>query len=290
MRKLSTEKRMAVISALVEGCSIASTCRMTGAAKLTVLRLLADVGSLCRDFHDWRVRDLPCTRIEMDEIWSFVGCKEGNRKKGAQGDGDCWTWTALCSDTKLMIAYQVGLRTANYANLFVGDVAGRLLNRPQITSDGLSFYPEAIEQAFGGACDFAQLVKQYGTDPDADRTYSPAKCIGIDVRPVVGNPDPAHISTSYIERSNLTMRMGNRRFTRLTNGFSKKWINHVHAIALHMFYYNFCRKHKTLKRRTPAMAAGLMDRVWAVEDLVKLLEDEERKLMKGGRINREDRS
>ena len=292
MRKLSTEKRTAIISALVEGCSIASTCRMCGVAKLTVLRLLSDIGSLCRDYHDWKVRGLSSESIEVDEIWSFVGCKEANRKRGKQGDGDCWTWTAIDADSKLIISYLIGLRTGAYAEVFMEDIADRVdTPRPQITSDGLSAYPEAVDKIFGADVDYAQLVKTYGRDPDEpEHRYSPAKCISVEMGRVQGNPDRKNISTSYIERSNLTVRMANRRFTRLTNAFSKKWQNHVHALALQFFWYNFGRKHITLKGKTPAMVTGLTDRAWTVADLVKLLEDEERKLMKGGRINREDRS
>lgn len=267
MRKITAEKRTAVISALVEGNSIASTCRMCGVAKLTVLRLLADIGSLCQDYHDWKVRDLSCKRLQFDEIWSFCGCKEANKKKGAQGDGDIWTWTAIDADTKLVAGYKVGHRNMECAVEFVGDVSDRLKEdiRTQVTTDGLNLYLEAVENAFGGFVDFAQLIKIYGADPAAERRYSPAICIGAEPRQICGNPDPVHISTSYAERSNLTIRMSNRRFTRLTNAFSKKWRNHEHAIALHFFHYNWCRKHQTLKT-TPAIAAGLTDRVWTVAD------------------------
>lgn len=289
MRKLSTEKRTMILTALVEGNSINATARLCGVAKLTVLRLLADAGQLCQDYHDWKVRGLSCKRIQMDEIWSFVGCKEKSKKAGKQGDGDAWTWIALDADTKLVVSYLLGLRDAGYAAEFVQDVAGRLNSRAQITSDGLNLYTEAIEGAFGSEVDYAMLVKHYGAEQAGPARYSPPKCTGCSRRKMAGNPDPKHVSTSYIERQNLTLRMQNRRFTRLTNAFSKKWTNHAHAIALHYFFYNFCRKHKTLGT-TPAVAAGVADREWTVADLVKLLEAEELKLENGGRINRQDRS
>ena len=298
MRKLNTEKRAAIIQALVEGNSIAATCRMCGVAKLTVLRLLADMGQLCQDYHDWAVRDLSCERVQCDEIWSFCGCKQRNKERGKQGHGDVWTWTAICSDTKMMVSYLVGSRDAGCAYEFIQDVADRLSSRVQLTTDGLKLYLEAIEHVFGGQIDYAMLVKLYGTDPTEEpHRYSPPKCTGTRSTRISGDPDPSHVSTSYAERSNLTIRMGNRRFTRLTNGFSKKVKNHAYAVALHLFYYNFCRPHMSLTKRaqkkaptTPAMAVGITDRVWKVTDLVGMLQAEEAKLERGGRINRASRT
>jgi IS1 family transposase len=292
MRTLNTEKRTNILSCLVEGTGINATARICGISKLTVLRLLADVGSLCRDYHDLMVRNLNCRRIECDEIWSFVDCKEKSRKAGKQGDGDCWTWVALDADTKLVVSYLVGLRDSGYAVEFVHYVASRIENRVQLTTDGLKLYIEAIEDAFGGEIDYAMLIKLYGKDTDraGEARYSPAQCIGCRSYRISGSPSPDHVSTSFVERQNLTVRMQNRRFTRLTNAFSKKWLNHEHAIALHYFNYNFCHKHKSLDYITPAMAAGITDKIWTINDLVALLEDEEIKLANGGRINREDRS
>lgn len=289
MRKLSTEKRTMILSALVEGSSINATARMCGVSKLTILRLLADVGSLCADYHDLMATGLSCQRVQVDEVWSFVGCKQKNKEAGKSGEGDCWTWVAIDADTKLVVSYLVGLRDAGHAHEFIQDVADRMVNRIQLTSDGLRTYVEAVELAFGGEVDYAQLVKLYGTDRDKAARYSPPVCIGARSMAVEGDPDPDHVSTSYVERQNLTLRMHNRRFTRLTNAFSKKWTNHAHAIALHYFYYNFCRKHTTLGM-TPAQAAGLTQKAWTVADLVGLLEEEEQKIANGGRINRSDRS
>jgi IS1 family transposase len=289
MRKLDTEKRTAILSALVEGCSINATARMCGVSKLTVLRLLADVGRLCRDYHDLKVCRLHSKRVQLDEIWSFVGCKQKSKERGKVGDGDCWTWVAIDADTKLVVSYLVGLRDAGHARDFVNDVAARMTTRIQLTSDGLKLYAEAVEDAFGGDVDYAMLVKIYGRPLADESRYSPPICLGTETTMMSGDPDPDHISTSYIERQNLTLRMHNRRFTRLTNAFSKRWINHEHAISLHYFFYNFCRIHKTL-RITPAMAAGVTDHVWSVADLVALLEKEEATHAHGGRINRADRT
>ncbi len=281
-----------VISALVEGNSINSTARLCGVSKLTVLRLLSDVGVLCRDFHDITVRGLACNRIQADEIWSFCGAKQKNVEAGKQGHGDVWTWIALDADTKLVVSYLVGQRNASCANEFMCDVAERIVNRMQLTTDGLKLYLDAVENAFGFEVDYAQLVKMYGSDgtgKSPEHKYSPGKCNGAKKVLQCGVPEKAHVSTSYVERQNLTLRMSQRRFTRLTNAFSKKLANHEHAIALHYFHYNFCRKHKTLGT-TPAVAAGIAGRIWTVADLVAMLEDEEKKLNNGGRINRRDRS
>jgi IS1 family transposase len=292
MRKLSRDKRVAVLSALTEGTSIRATCRMCGVSKLTVLRLLADVGQLCADFHDLTVRGLTCRRVQADEIWSFVGCKEKRKVRGGSGAGDCWTWVAIDADTKLAVSYLVGLRDSGYATEFMQDVHSRIVNRVQLTTDGHVAYFDAVEDAFGDGIDYAMLRKLYGNDltlPIEQRRYSPPKCYSAVPTVVKGNPDMAHVSTSYIERQNLTIRMRNRRFTRLTNAFSKKWANHEHALALHFFVYNFVRPHQTLKT-TPALAAKITDKAWTVADLVDMLEREEQLRENGGRINRADRT
>ncbi len=293
MRKLPPEKRAAVVGCLCEGVSIRATARLCGVSKLTVLRLLADLGSLCRDYHDLAVRGLRCRRIQCDEIWSFVGCKQRNREAGKCGHGDAWTWAAMDAETKIVLGYLVGTRDAVCARAFMDDVAGRIVTRVQLTTDGHHVYLTAVEGAFGlGGVDYAMLVKLYGPEPagdDPERKYSAGKCNGTRKIGQIGLPDPKHVSTSYIERQNLTVRMGNRRHTRLTNAFSKKLAYHAHAIALHYFHYNFIRKHQTLGT-TPAVAAGIADRPWTVADLVRMLEDEERKLCRGGRINRADRT
>lgn len=273
MNRLSTADRVRIVSALVEGNSVRATCRMTGAAKGTVLSLLADLGKVCAAYHDQLVRNVPAKRIQADEIWSFVGAKMKNasEEKVSQGWGDVWTWTAIDADSKLIVSYLVGQRGARWAYEFMEDIASRVASRVQITTDGNHVYAEAVEGAFGMDCDYAMLIKLYGTSTTRPETrYSPGECIGIETNVLMGNPDPKHISTSFVERQNLTMRMGMRRFTRLTNGFSKKIANHEAAIALHFMHYNFCRIHKTL-RVTPAMEAGLSNHVWEIEELVGLL-------------------
>lgn len=273
MNKLSTAKRAAVVAALVEGNSIRATVRMTGIAKNTVVKLLTDLGAACQRFHDQTVTDLKCRRIQCDEIWSFVYAKEKNAKpemKDAGTAGDVWTWTALDADSKLIVSWLVGGRDGGYAYEFMQDVAGRLAHRVQLTTDGYKPYLEAVEGAFGCDVDYAQLVKLYGESPEGQRRYSPAVCTGAKKTAVQGAPDPAHIATSYVERQNLTMRMSMRRFTRLTNGFSKKVENHAAAVALHFMYYNFARVHQTL-RVTPAMEAGVAHHVWTLAEIVGLL-------------------
>ena len=246
------------------------TCRMTGVSKPTVLKLLADLGKACFAYHDANVRSVPSKRVQCDEIWSFVGAKDKNVHDGMpEGSGSVWTWTALDADSKLMISYAVGGRGADWANAFMEDLASRVSTRIQITTDGHKVYADAVEGAFGMDVDYAMLIKLYGND-SFDRKYSTGECIGTRTAVLSGAPDPAHISTSYVERQNLTMRMSMRRFTRLTNAFSKKLENHEAAIALHYMHYNFCRVHKTL-RVTPAMEAGLAGHVWSVEELVGLL-------------------
>ncbi len=278
MRKLSAEKRAAVLSALVEGMSISATCRMVGVSKVTVLRLLADAGQFCADYHDVYVRGLSSKRVQMDELWAFCGCKDKAKKAGAGGYGSVWTWVAMDADSKLCISYLVGDRGAGCAEVFVRDVAGRLEGRIQLTSDGHNVYADAVDGAFKGDVDYAQLVKIFGrVNVEEQRRYSPPECKGCKKETKAGNPDPDHISTSYIERQNLTARMSVRRLTRLTNAFSKKVDNHVHALALHYFHYNFIRKHQTLKT-TPAVAAGIANAPMTVLDLVKMIEAEEKKL------------
>jgi IS1 family transposase len=273
---LSTSDRVAVVAALVEGCSIRSTSRMTGVARNTVTKLLLDLAEVCAKVSDEKLRDLPCRRLQIDEIWEFCYAKEKNvpaDKKGIFGYGDVWTWVAIDADTKLVPSWLVGPRDAGSATELVQDLAGRLANRVQITTDGLKAYVGAIEDAFGGDVDFAQLVKLYGPAPGGETRYSPAECIGCQKHAVTGNPDEKHVSTSYVERQNLTMRMSMRRFTRLTNGHSKKVENHAAAVAVHFAFYNFCRPHATLKGRTPAMAAGIETRKWDLADLISLLPD-----------------
>jgi IS1 family transposase len=279
MNQLSGQKRAQIVAALVEGNSIRATVRMTGAAKNTVTKLLVDLGRACSEYQDGELQGLACKRIQIDEIWSFVYAKAKNvpqEHRGEFGYGDVWTWTAICADTKLAVSWLVGTRDFSDAAQFLRDVRSRLAHRVQLTSDGWKPTLEAVEGAFGADIDYAQLVKLYGKDPDSDeKRYSPAKCIGADVRIVQGHPDPAHISTSYVERQNLTMRMGMRRFTRLTNAFSKKIENLEAAVSLHFMHYNYARPHKTLSKKyptTPAMAAGVADHVWTLEEIAGLLE------------------
>ena len=272
MNQLATDKRIQVIAALCEGTSINATCRMTGVAKHTVLNLLRDLGCAAAGYHHHHVRNLRVRRLQCDEIWSFVGAKRKNvsLEKQAEGWGDVWTWTAIDADTKLCVTYFIGGRDKGAAFEFMQDCASRITGRPQITTDAHRPYLQAIEDAFGADADYAMLHKIYGAPTPDESRYSPATCIGCDMKVVSGDPDPKHVSTSYVERQNLSMRMGMRRFTRLTNGFSKKLENHGHAVALYFMHYNFCRVHKTL-RVTPAMEAGLADHVWTLEELVNLL-------------------
>jgi IS1 family transposase len=273
MNKLSPAKRAAIVSALVEGNSIRATCRMTDTAKGTVLKLLVDIGRACESYQRDVLVDLPCQRIQCDEIWAFVYAKGRNvtpemKQKGA---GSVWTWTALDADTKLMVSWLVGGRDASFAEIFMGDVARRLRGRVQLTTDGHLAYLTAVQGAFGTEIDYAQLIKMYGPAPDEDqRRYSPPNFVASERRVIRGTPDEKHVSTSYVERQNLTMRMSIRRFTRLTNAFSKKVENLEAAVALHFMHYNFCRIHQTL-RVTPAMKAGLTDHVWELGELIGLL-------------------
>lgn len=273
MNKLIKEKQVQVVASLVEGNSIRATCRMTGVAKNTVVKLLADLGKACAEYQDKVFRNLTCSHIQCDEIWAFCYAKEKNvpaDKKGHFGYGDVWTFTALDAETKLVPAWRLGSRDLNNATVFMRDLAGRLKNRVQLTTDGHKMYLEAIENAFGGEIDFSQIVKICGNTEESQKQYSPAQCIRTEKHKITGNPENEGISTSYVERQNLTMRMNMRRFTRLTNGFSKKVENLGYAIALHFMYYNFCRIHQTL-RITPAMAAKVTKRLWEIEDILNLL-------------------
>ena len=273
MNALSLEKRVQVIASLVEGNSIRATVRMTGVAKNTVVNLLVDLGQACLEYQDKTLRNLPCKRIQCDEIWSFCYPKDKNvpeDKRSTFGYGDVWTWVAIDADIKLVASFAVGRRSLQTAKSFMDDLAGRLANRVQLTTDGHRAYLQAVEDSFGANIDYAMLVNLYGSDRETEARYSPAECIGTREIGVAGRPDPKHISTSYVERQNLTMRMSMRRFTRLTNGFSKKVDNHFWAIALHYMFYNFCRVHQTL-RVTPAMEAGIADHIWTIEEIVALL-------------------
>jgi IS1 family transposase len=274
MNQLCIEKRSQVLAALVEGVSVNATCRMTGVAKHTVLKLLKDVGCAAASYHDTHVRNLRVRHLQCDEIWQFVYAKQKNvsAEQMAKGAGDVWTWIAIDADTKLVISYTLGDRGAATAHAFMQDISRRVSNRMQLTTDGHRVYADAVENAFGSEIDYAMLVKIYGASNDSPESrYSPATCIGCRTGVLSGDPDPRHVSTSFVERQNLTMRMSMRRFTRLTNGFSKKLENHGHAVAIHYMHYNFCRVHKTL-RVTPAMEAGLTDHVWDIEELIALLE------------------
>ncbi len=273
MNKLNTSDRVAVLRALVEGNSIRATVRITGVAKNTIVKLLEDVGAACANYHDEHVRQVRAQRVQCDEIWSFCYCKQKNvpeEMKAEFGRGDVWTWTAIDADTKLVISYFVGLRDGDYASAFIEDLASRLANRVQLTTDAWRAYQQAIDDAFKGDIDYAVLHKVYSNDNPGVARYNPAKVTGVSKTKVNGNPADFHVSTSYVERQNLTMRMCMRRFTRLTNAFSKKIENLMHAVALHFMYYNFVRVHQTL-RVTPAMEAGITDRIWELEDIVSLL-------------------
>lgn len=274
MNRLPRNRQEQVVSALVEGNSINSTVRMTGVAKHTVLKLLVDLGEACLEYQEKTLRNLSCRRLQCDEIWSFVAMKEKNvpeERKGTFGIGDVWTWTAIDAETKLIPCWHVGSRNAEDAYEFMTDLAGRLAKRVQLTTDGHKAYLSAIEDAFANQIDYAMLVKLYGQTPEGEKRYSPAECIGTRTEIISGDPDKKYVSTSYVERQNLTMRMSMRRFTRLTNGFSKKIENHMHMISLHFMHYNFARIHKTL-RVTPAMEAGIANHVWTLDEILTLLD------------------
>jgi IS1 family transposase len=274
---ISLAKKIAVVTALVEGCSVRSTVRMTGVSKGAVLRLLVAVGEACYNYQNRVIRNIRAKRVQVDEIWSFVGCKEKNvTAEKVERDGICgdvWTFTAIEAQTKLIIGWHVGQRDAGFATDFLQDVEGRISNQIQLTTDGHKMYLTAVEDSFGSGVDYAQLVKIYGNDPEGQKRYSPAQCQGAIPVTVTGAPDPKHISTSYVERQNLNMRMNMRRFTRLTNAFSKKFENHVHMLALWHMYYNFARVHQTL-RITPAMESGISSHVWSIQEIIALATSE----------------
>jgi IS1 family transposase len=273
MNRLSKERQTQIIKCLCEGLGIRATVRMTGASKNTIIKLLAEVAEVCNKYQNKTLRNLTCKRIQCDEIWSFCYAKEKNvpgKMRGQFGVGDVWTWTALDADTKLIVSWLVGDRNAGTAHEFMQDLEARLANRVQLTTDGHRVYLEAVEAAFGKDIDYAMLVKTYGQERDKEATYSPAKVMSCHSVRIIGDPDSDHISTSYVERSNLSMRMSMRRFARLTNAFSKKVENHIAALSLYFMYYNFCRVHQTL-RVTPAMEAGVSDHVWEIEEIVALL-------------------
>jgi IS1 family transposase len=278
MNKLPLAKRTQILNMLVEGSSLRSISRVVDVSINTVTKLMVDAGHVCDAFHDEKVRGVNSKRVQCDEIWSFVAAKAKNvpnMKTPVDGAGDVWTWTGLDADTKLIVSWLAGGRDGEYAMAFMDDLASRLTNRVQLTTDGHKAYLEAVEGAFGCDVDYAILNKIYGTVPEAAKgRYSPAVCLGAKKERIEGKPDPAHVSTSYVERQNLTMRMSMRRFTRLTNAFSKKLENHCHALALYFVHYNFIRIHKTL-RVTPAMAAGITDRVWSWEDIIALVDEAE---------------
>jgi IS1 family transposase len=275
MNRLTPAKRAQLLHLLVEGSSLRSASRIADVSINTVTKLLVDAGAACAEYQDKTLRNLPCERIQCDEVWSFVGAKQRNvpaDMKGVFGIGDVWTWTAICADTKLVASWLVGSRDGAAARTFMADLAGRLRKRVQLTSDGHKVYVAAVEDAFGAAIDYGMLVKVYGEGPKSpERKYSPSEFVCATKTRVQGDPDPKHVSTSYVERQNLTMRMSMRRFTRLTNAFSKKVDNHMAAIALHFMWYTFGRIHKSL-RITPAMAAGVSDHVWSMDEVVALIE------------------
>jgi IS1 family transposase len=272
MKRLTREKQAQIISALIEGNSIRATSRMFGVSKDTVLKLQVEAGYASADYQDKTFHGLTCKRVQCDEVWAFCYAKEKNvpaEKKGHFGYGDVWTWTAIDADTKLIPSFTVGNRDASSARILIEDLAGRLKGRIQLTSDGLRVYVDAVEGAFGCEIDYAMLVKTYAASQEETR-YSPAVCTSCERKPVMGHPDPDHISTSFVERSNLSIRMGTRRFTRLTNAFSKKIENHAAAVALYFMHYNFCRVHQTL-RVTPAMEAGLTNHIWTMKEMLEAI-------------------
>lgn len=275
MNKLSPAKRAEVLQMMAEGLALRAITRLTGISRTTLQKLLEDAGQAFSEYQDRVLMNLPCKRVQVDEAWAFSYCKQKNvptAKKAPEGAGDIWTWVGLDADTKLVASFYVGGRDSEAAKIFINDLAKRLANRVQLTSDGHRPYLEAIEGAFGAAIDYAMLVKVYGEASEGQRRYSPAVCTGAHKHRIEGNPDPKHVSTSFVERQNLSMRMGNRRMTRLTNAFSKKAENHVHMMAIYFMHYNFVRIHQTLKM-TPAMAAGVTPKLWEISDMVKVLED-----------------
>lgn len=284
MNRLSTNDRVRIVSALVEGNSIRATARMTGVSKDTVVKLLVDLGTVCSIHQDQLMQNLTCKRLQVDEIWSFVYAKHRNVPEGKRGvAGDVWTWVALDADTKIVPSYRIGPRDYRTAVAFMDDLQKRLANRVQLTTDGYVVYLDAVKETFGRDVDYAQLIKVYGRDDSRkpERRYSPAVVIESTPMALIGEPDAAHISTSYVERLNLTTRMSVRRYTRLTNAFSKKLENHVAAVSLHFAHYNFCRKHQTLGT-TPAVAAGVTDHIWKIDEIIGWLEAAESTPVKRG--------
>jgi IS1 family transposase len=274
MNKSSTARRAQILGMMVEGVFIRAISRMTGASKNTIVKLLADAGQACSEYQDRELRNLPCKRIQADEIWSFVYSKQKNvpqEMRGQFGVGDVWTWTALCADTKLIASWYVGRRDAGAAYEFMTDLKSRLANRVQLTTDGHGAYPSTVDSAFARDIDYAMLVRKYGETPEAEKRYSPAVCIGAERHVVRGRPDPEEISTSDVERQNLSLRMGMRRFTR-TNAFSKKLENHMHALSIYFMHHNFVRIHQPL-RVTPAMEAGVTDQLWDLTDIVQIVDE-----------------
>lgn len=273
MNKLSTQQRAQILGMMVEGMAIRAISRMTGASKNTIVKLLVEAGQACAEYQDKAFRNLTCKKLQVDEIWSFVYAKAKNVPENKQGEaGDVWTWTAIDADTKLVPSFYLGDRSADSANAFMQDLKDRLANRVQLTSDGYKPYLQAIENAFGIDVDYSMLVKLYGDTAEGQKRYSPAQCIGARKEVIRGNPDQKHISTSFAERQNLNIRMGNRRFTRLTNAFSKKVENHFYALAIYFMHYNFVRIHQTL-RMSPAMAAGVSKTLLSLEDIVQIVDE-----------------
>jgi IS1 family transposase len=274
MNKLSMAERVTVVRCLVDGNSMRATARIAGVARNTIDKLLVELGSACSKFQDTTLRNLACRRVQVDECWAFCYCKPKNLTQEIAESriaGDIWSWAAIDADTKLVPCWTIGKRDAETAEAFVSDLASRLADRVQLTSDGLRVYLTAVLNAFGESVDYAQLVKVYEQDSEGQHRYSPPECVTCDEIAIIGDPDPKHVSTSYIERQNVTMRMGMRRFTRLTNAFSKKAENHAAAVSLHMMYYNFGRIHQTSKT-SPAVAAGVTDHVWSIEEIANLLD------------------
>jgi IS1 family transposase len=278
MNKLTHEARTRVVNCLIEGCSIRATVRMTGIAKKTVMRVLVEVGQVCEDYQDRVLRNLSCRRIQVDEMWGFNYCKQKNVTseiaERVPGAGDIWLWSAIDAESKLIVTWRLGGRGAKTAYSFIGDLAKRLSNRVQLTSDGHRVYVDAVERAFGSEIDYAMLIKVFGNDAEVETRYSPAECIGTQSIMISGTPNPKHVSTSYVERHNWSVRTAMRRYTRLSNGFSRKIENHSAAVALNYFAYNFIKIHRTL-RASPAMAAGVTDKLWEVSDLISLWESYE---------------
>jgi IS1 family transposase len=276
MNRLPLETRVQILAMLCEGSSMRSISRVADVSINTVSKLLVDAGKACATYHDETVRGVKARRVQVDEIWSFTAAKQKNvpgMKKPVEGAGDTWTWTALDADSKLIVTWLVGGRDSDYAMAFMDDLRDRLANRVQLTNDGHKAYLEAVESAFGGDVDYAQLVKLYGTALESTKgRYSPAECIGARKMPIEGSPDPKHVSTSYAERQNLTMRMQMRRFTRLTNAFSKKFENHMHMVALYTVWYNYVKQHKSLGGLSPAMSAGISGTLWSMTDLAEMVD------------------